>query len=130
MSDSTTMLAVGDVVLAIDEPDPESFFDHSRAFLRDADLVLGHVEYPYTYTLDPSFARRADPRNLRAMATAGFHVGTMAANHVFDAGVDGIRDTIATLREHNIVPIGAGMNLTEARQPAILTRGDTCALAF
>jgi poly-gamma-glutamate synthesis protein (capsule biosynthesis protein) len=53
---------------------------------------------------------------------AGFHIVTLAGNHMFDAGPDGIEDTIAALREMGLETTGAGMNLAEARKPAILKR--------
>ena len=48
---------------------------------------------------------------------------SLAANHVYDAGGGGIQDTLDGLRAQDIQAFGAGMNLEEARQPAVVTRG-------
>jgi poly-gamma-glutamate synthesis protein (capsule biosynthesis protein) len=66
-----------------------------------------------------------DPENLKALISAGFHVVTLAGNHIWDAGVAGIEDTIRWLRDHGIAFTGAGMNIEEARRPALIERGGT-----
>jgi len=116
------LMLVGDLIL--DEPEPDSFFELARGTLREADLLVGHVEVPHTRrgrenTSDVP-APPSDPDNLAALKRAGFHVATLAGNHMFDAGPDGIEDTIATLRQSGIAATGAGMNLAEAREPVIV----------
>jgi poly-gamma-glutamate synthesis protein (capsule biosynthesis protein) len=49
-------------------------------------------------------------------------VATLAGNHIFDAGPNGIEDTVAGLRRQGIQTTGAGRTLAEARQPAIVER--------
>ncbi|GAA0250544.1 CapA family protein [Cryptosporangium japonicum] len=127
----TTLLATGDLVL--DEPDPDSFFDGARDVLRGADVVIGHVEVPHsTSTAQLSTdvpAPPADPAHLKALGAAGFTVATLAGNHVFDVGEQGVLDTIAACRDAGLVTAGAGANLTEARTPAIVpTAGPTIAV--
>jgi len=56
---------------------------------------------------------------------AGFHVATLAGNHIFDAGPCGVEDTIAALRQLGIATTGAGMHLAEARKPAMVGRQGT-----
>ena len=125
MSNATALklMLVGDLIL--DEPDPDSFFEPARGVLRQADLLVGHVEVPHTRrgrenTSDVP-APPSDPDNLSALKRAGFHVATLAGNHISDAGPDGIEDTIATLRQMDIVTTGAGMNLAQAHEPAVVT---------
>lgn len=115
-------MLVGDLIL--DEPDPDSFFEPARSTLGQADLLIGQVEVPHTRrgrenTSDIP-APPSDPNNLAALKHAGFHVATLAGNHISDVGPDGIEDTIATLRQLKIVTTGAGMTLAEAREPAII----------
>jgi Bacterial capsule synthesis protein PGA_cap len=119
-----TLLATGDLIL--DEPDPDSFFDPSRETLCAADLVVGHVEVPFTTRvrhapLVPPEAR--DPAKLAALKRANVAAASLAANHLFDAGSGGVEDTLNGLHAQGIEPFGAGMNLDEARKPAIVTRG-------
>ncbi len=125
MSRSTTLklMLVGDLIL--DEPEPDSFFELARDTLQKADLLIGHVEVPHTRRGRENAADvpapPSDPENLAALRRAGFHIATLAGNHVYDAGPEGIEDTIAALRRLGIVTTGAGMNLAEAREPAIAT---------
>jgi poly-gamma-glutamate synthesis protein (capsule biosynthesis protein) len=120
-----SLLMVGDLVL--DEPDPDRFFDDARAVLRGADLVVGHVETPYTLRGKEQSgdvpAEAADPAKLASLARAGFHAASLAGNHVYDQGEEGVADTIAGLYAHGIAPFGAGVDLAGARLPAILERG-------
>ena len=122
MSDTARVLLLGDLIL--DEPDPDSFFDPSRELLLSADLVIGQVEVPHTSRGVPSSvdipAPPADPAHLGALARAGVGVATLAGNHIFDSGPNGVEDTIATLRELGIATTGAGMTIDEARRPAIV----------
>src|SRR5512139_3117356 len=113
------LMLVGDLIL--DEPEPDSFFDHTRSTLQEADVLVGHVEVPHTRrghenTSDVP-APPSDPDNLSALKRAGFHIATLAGNHIHDAGPAGIEDTIATLRQLDIATTGAGMNVAQAREP-------------
>jgi len=118
------LLLVGDLIL--DEPDPDTYFDPARALLQQGDVVIGHVEVPHTRRgLEQSTdvpAPPADPDHLGALARAGFHVATLAGNHMHDVGPNGIEDTVATLHGLSIATTGAGPNLAAARTPAIVER--------
>jgi poly-gamma-glutamate synthesis protein (capsule biosynthesis protein) len=52
----------------------------------------------------------------------GFDAVTIANNHMYDFGPDALLDTRALLLEKGIQVTGAGKNLDEARQPAIVER--------
>jgi poly-gamma-glutamate capsule biosynthesis protein CapA/YwtB (metallophosphatase superfamily) len=123
VSDLSVML-VGDIIL--EEPDPRSFFDRSRERLAGADVLVGHVEIPHTDRGTPQLgdvpASPAPPENLDALSWAGFDVATLAANHIYDLGPEGVADTVHGLRQRGIAPAGAGADVTEARRPARLTR--------
>jgi poly-gamma-glutamate synthesis protein (capsule biosynthesis protein) len=115
---------VGDLIL--DEPEPDGFFDLARPILKQADVVAGHVEVPHTRRgTENAFdipAPPSDPDNLHALGRAGFHVATLAGNHIFDCGPNGIDDTIHHLITQGIVTTGAGTNLEAARRPAMVER--------
>jgi poly-gamma-glutamate capsule biosynthesis protein CapA/YwtB (metallophosphatase superfamily) len=123
-SSSLTLFLVGDLIL--DEPNPDSFFDLSRTTLQSADVVIGHVEVPHTTRgVEQSSdvpAPPANPEHLAALKRANFHIATLAGNHMFDQGAAGVEDTIAALHAQSIATTGAGMNLDEARRPAIIER--------
>lgn len=121
-----TMFSVGDLVL--DEPDAAWYLAPARETLGRGDVVIGHVEVPHS-TADVQSstdvpAPPADPAGLAALADAGFHIVTLAGNHVGDVGEMGVADTIAHARAAGLITTGAGANLAEAREPAIVHGGE------
>jgi poly-gamma-glutamate capsule biosynthesis protein CapA/YwtB (metallophosphatase superfamily) len=126
-----TMLAVGDLILNTSEPEP--LFALVAPVLKSADVIVGQVEVVFTRRGIPTWvegikmppAVPCDPANINALSTAGFNVITLAGNHVCDSGVPGIKDTIAGLRNQGIAFVGAGMNIDEARRPAVIERDGT-----
>ncbi|MGJ9422631.1 CapA family protein [Aeromicrobium sp. CF3.5] len=119
--------AVGDLVL--DEPDPAFFLRPSTGLISDADVSIGHVEVPHSDTTVQSSldvpAPPADPAALASVAGAGFDVVTLAGNHVYDAGPDGVNDTVRHARDAGLLTAGAGADLAAASAPAIHRAGDT-----
>lgn len=118
------LLLVGDLIL--DEPDPDRFFASAREVLAGASIRCGHVEVPHSSRKFEAAvdvpAPASDPENLKALGRVGLDVATLAGNHIFDAGPDGIADTLAALRAQRIATTGAGMNLAEARTPAVVEK--------
>ncbi|MFI5720557.1 CapA family protein [Nocardia sp. NPDC051750] len=125
MTGRCTILAVGDLVL--DEPDPASYFVPSAELLRSADIAIGHIEVPHsTSTVQASTdvpAPPADPKALDAVADAGFDIVTLAGNHLYDVGTDGVLDTIRYSRGAGLKTAGGGANLAAAREPAVHEAG-------
>ncbi|MDH6288141.1 CapA family protein [Rhodococcus opacus] len=121
MSRTCTVMAVGDLVL--DEPDPASYFTPSAHLFRSADVAIGHIEVPHsTSTVQASNdvpAPPADPQALEAVAEAGFDVVTLAGNHFYDVGTEGVLDTITYSHKAGLRTAGGGGNLAEAREPAV-----------
>jgi poly-gamma-glutamate capsule biosynthesis protein CapA/YwtB (metallophosphatase superfamily) len=124
MADPFKLLLVGDMVL--DEPDTDVFFDIARPTLKTADALIGHLETPHTRRGRESSgdvpAPPADPDNLAALGHAGFAAVSLAGNHIHDCGPEGIEDTIAGLAAQGVVSAGAGLNIAEARRPAVFER--------
>jgi poly-gamma-glutamate synthesis protein (capsule biosynthesis protein) len=115
----------GDLVL--DEPRPEHWLSDIAPALHEADLAVGHLEVPHTRRCTELYgdvpAPAADPDHLAALRDAGFHVLTLAGNHMADCGPEGIADTKRELDRLGIACCGAGADLNEARRPAILKIG-------
>ena len=108
------MLAVGDVTL--EKPHGEFFLSKVAPTLKSSDIVVGNGEIVFTSRGIPTYAEMfpspgCPPSNIEALASAGFHLITLATNHIFDMGVPGIEDTITGLRNHGIATVGAGMNM-------------------
>lgn len=120
---SLSIGVVGDLIF--DAPDPLSFFAPTMSSLQQTDVLIGHVEAPYTLrgseeSVDLS-STPCDPDQLDGMATVGFDVATLAGNHIADLGTVGVTDTIEKLHSLNIATTGAGASLSAAYEPALLT---------
>lgn len=123
MSEPLTVVAVGDVIVNRDEP--ESIFKYTRDIIQKADISVCQLETSYSDkgsmgSSGPRGAMAHDLRNYRALPAAGFKVVSMASNHAMDWGTDALLDCIRRLRQDNIAVIGAGADIEEARQAAVL----------
>lgn len=128
---SITLVAVGDIMLA-GSGSPvykRAGFDYAfagtKSVLRAADVAIGNLEAPLatggTEYVGKKFRFKVDPSAAAALRNAGFTVLSLANNHSMDFGAEGLRETVTCLRKNNLVPVGAGMNIMEARLPAILS---------
>ncbi len=121
----TEILLLGDLIL--DVPEPDHWLSGIAPLTRAADLAIGHLEVPYTRCLHERSgdvpAPGANPDHLAALARAGIMAVSMAGNHMMDCGDEGLAETIATLDRNGIAHAGAGRDLAEARQPALIPCG-------
>lgn len=121
----TEILLLGDLIL--DVPEPDHWLAGIAPILRAADLVIGHLEVPYTASLEEREgdvpAPGANPAHLDALARANIRAVSMAGNHMMDCGVPGLTETLAGLDRKGIAHAGAGVNLTAARRPALIPCG-------
>lgn len=117
---SLRLFAIGDIILG---PDAEKLLSGIAPTLTTGDLVVGHLEVPYTKRNLHAVQLSRVPEVLSALNYAGIDVVTLAGNHIFDYGAEGIEDTITWLKSNGIHYTGAGMNLEEAKKPAIIDRG-------
>ncbi|WP_188710787.1 CapA family protein [Microbacterium faecale] len=121
---SAEMMFVGDLILGADEV--RGHFGDTGDTLRGADVAVGHVEWPHTRRGQVSSADlpapAAPPDNLAVLGDVGITVATLAANHIFDQGQNGVEDTVSTLRELGIATTGAGSHSAAAREAATVER--------
>src|SRR5262245_954312 len=88
-------------------------------FRRDDLTVINH-ECPSTDIVAPivkTFVFRCDPAALDEAVDAGIDVASLANNHGFDQGPEGLIDSVRNLRRAGIVPIGAGATQEDADAP-------------
>lgn len=94
--------------------------------IRNADLSLINLEcaisskgkeWNKTFKV---FHFRADPEAIEVLRTAHIDYVSLANNHVLDYDIEALLDTLDLLDENGIAHSGAGRNLKEAMQPAIL----------
>ncbi len=103
-------------------PDPLAAM---RARLATADLRVANLESPLTdeprQSVNP-YDITARPAHIGVLTAAGFDVLGLANNHATDNGRDGLAETLRTVREAGIQPIGAGDTAAEAWAPVIIER--------
>ena len=128
----TTATVVGDVMLArrvgarmAAAGDFAAALRPTAARLSSADLTVGNLESTLSRLGAPrqggdSFG--ADPRVRRGLRLAGFDVLSLANNHTGDYGPASLVETVRRVRAVGIVPVGAGADLAEAREPAVVER--------
>lgn len=122
MTKPLSLLAVGDIIIGANA---EPFFTFVNPVLHQADVVLGQLEVPFTTRDRHAVEWGRIPSNLTPLVSSGFDAVTLASNHLMDAGEEGVEDTVAWLREHNIAYTGGGMDIHQARRPVIIERDGT-----
>jgi poly-gamma-glutamate capsule biosynthesis protein CapA/YwtB (metallophosphatase superfamily) len=125
----------GDVLLAgyyesAMDDGPAQAFDGFPA-LADADVAMVNLECPVTVhgaKVSKPFNFRMSPRYLRVLSDAGIDIVSLANNHIYDYGKEGLFDTISYLDSVAIRHVGAGRDGEEAYRPVVCTlRGHTVA---
>ena len=101
------------------------YTDLVRPTLAAVDLRFGNCERQYSARKQGA-GRAAHgcqpPEMAQIFSDCGFDAMTIANNHMYDFGADPLLDTRALLLAKGIQPTGAGKDLDEARQPAIVER--------
>jgi poly-gamma-glutamate synthesis protein (capsule biosynthesis protein) len=93
--------------------------------LASADLTVGNLETSISDEGTPAakgYTFRAPPQTAAALKDAGFDVVSQANNHALDYGPVALADTRRLVEEQGILITGAGADLAQATQPAILER--------
>jgi poly-gamma-glutamate synthesis protein (capsule biosynthesis protein) len=130
---SATFLVVGDIMLArrvaaamSRARDPLLPFSGMRDVLHSVAFAFGNLESPFSARAQasPSANRLifgAPSDTLSGLMDAGFKILNLANNHALDQGPAGLRRTARLLDENAIQHVGAGSDLDQAWQPAIVT---------
>ena len=125
-----TLQFVGDTYLGdaaqeyIDEHGYDWPFEKVKPML-DADFTIATAEAALTHRTkvwNPSkkYSYMANPASAAAMARAGIDGVTLANNHVFDAGPEGLADTMEHAEAAGLAAFGAGPNIRIAERPLLL----------
>jgi poly-gamma-glutamate synthesis protein (capsule biosynthesis protein) len=138
MTRSFRLAFAGDVMLGRLVNDTMAAGDLARPWgdvlptLWGADLFLINLECALTarterwsYDESKPFYFRADPAAVETLKRGRVDFASLANNHICDFGTDGLLDTIAILEGAGIAHAGAGADRWSAREPALLTLGDT-----
>ncbi len=123
---SIVLYFTGDVTLSdYFEKYVDNNIDHAFKKLHwfsDADISMVNLENPLTAGGSPvpkMFNFRARPDYVDILTYGGVDIVTIANNHIYDYGQEGLFDTLEKLSDKNIKFIGAGRNINEARHPVI-----------
>ena len=88
--------------------------------LRNADVCVMNCEFSMSLRGAPlegkTYTFRGDPANAALFGALGCDLVSLANNHVYDYGKDAFLDTLDALDSAGIARIGAGKNLSEARE--------------
>lgn len=87
-----------------------------------ADLTFGNLETTVSsrgFANGCGFCFRADPRGMEGLRAAGFDVLSVANNHVWDFGLPAFEDTLRYISESDMMAVGGGMTIEEARKPHV-----------
>lgn len=91
--------------------------------LQSVDMRFGNCERQYSTrgTVNEAYPHGRQPPEMAAIFDqCGFDAVTLANNHMYDFGPDALMDTRDLILGKGIQVTGAGKNLAEARQPAIV----------
>lgn len=111
--------------------------DRVSSLLNEGDVRVGTLECAIGNNpcfLEGKMSRYGDvlyapDEDLKRVKDLNINIVSLANNHLFDLGESGARHTIALLDEMGILHCGAGMNLEEARRPAVFEK-DGLSVAF
>lgn len=106
-------------------------FEPIKGILSLGDVVFTNLEVPITASEHGliefnnagdriKYVLKMKPVLFGTFQYAGFNMVSMANNHMMDYYETGLVDTLKILDENNILHAGAGMDLEEARKPAIM----------
>jgi poly-gamma-glutamate capsule biosynthesis protein CapA/YwtB (metallophosphatase superfamily) len=124
---SLKILFAGDLMLdrgtksTIERSNPAFLFENVNHLLSSTDFSIANLECVFCDTslrpLDKKFVFRANPQWLSTIHDNGITHVTVANNHSFDFGDEGIHQTISNLKKFEIHPIGYNAENTAACLP-------------
>ncbi len=102
-------------------------FKNIAEITNSAEVTFGNLESPLSNRGtrgDQLYSFRGNPEAVKGLIYAGFKVLNLANNHSYDYGKKAFEQTLEVLNKNNIKVIGAGKNITQARQSVIFDLGD------
>ncbi|WP_447979320.1 CapA family protein [Candidatus Nitrospira bockiana] len=137
--DTVTLAFGGDIMLGREvarcmrEATVEQWLNGVSLAWANADCLIANLECPCVVDARPidegPFGRpseiilHAPASRVGELAKAGVSAVTLANNHILDCGALGLSETVRALDEAGIYHAGAGLNLSEALEPAVWHAG-------
>ena len=102
-------------------------FQALRDTLQAADILFGNLESPiapagHPYERTGSFVFSAPPVAADALMRAGFDIVSNANNHAWDAGLEGVVETVRQLDRVGVAHVGTGATIEIAHRAAMIER--------
>ncbi|MFD2117307.1 CapA family protein [Paenibacillus yanchengensis] len=122
------MAFVGDILISdyiqpiVDQYGYDYLFEPALLYLSEPDITVGNLEMPITKAgkpIDQKYVYKGSPNVIQPLLDAGFDMVSLANNHAYDQGKEGLLDTIAHLDKAGLAHAGTGNNSTEAYKPVI-----------
>ena len=133
------LVAAGDIMLdswieqVVREQGWHYPFVYVDSILQKADLVFANLEAPFgkqDSAFPKTYTFQVEPDLVRVLTAGRINMVSLANNHILDFGPAALKETRELLDEYGIKYAGAGMNLWEARQPAVFNiKGKKVAVA-
>jgi poly-gamma-glutamate capsule biosynthesis protein CapA/YwtB (metallophosphatase superfamily) len=129
MKTETKIIICGDLCPTKDtqslfeKQDPILLFNDVLQEFKKADLLIGNLEF--VLTDNPKPIKKAGPilygktNYINIFKNAGFHLMSLANNHIKDCGEEGVKSSIETCINNKIDVLGVGKNIEEAKKPYV-----------
>jgi poly-gamma-glutamate synthesis protein (capsule biosynthesis protein) len=102
-------------------------FGNVLGVVEESDCFVANLECPLTTgehrRSKVGRSLKAHPAVAPALERAGISVLSLANNHIFDYGLQGVRDTIRVLNTHSIAWCGVGESAEKAARPLFISVG-------
>ncbi len=110
----------------LDEYGYDYLFENIEGFLKNSDLTIANLETPLVDSIKAeTLSRKSYVHWSYADKTAKYLVKynitalSLANNHTFDYGAEGLSQTLSVFQKHRLAYFGAGINIDEAGKPLI-----------
>ena len=132
-NDTLKILAGGDVMLGswvekvIEENGYDYPFRRLISVIDDAQIVFVNLEAPFGSSdsaYEKTYTFHVSPDLVEVLVAGKINVVSLANNHILDFGLADLKETFKTLDRYNIQFSGAGLNISDARKPAIFEVND------
>ena len=105
---------------------PENLFDEDiTSIFSCADFRIVNLETPLTKAppeyqiLKTGPHLKAEPETINSLKYLNIDLVSLANNHIFDYGLNGLKDTLNIINENNIKCLGANVSIDKANEPYV-----------